>query len=89
MSLTSSITIIISLSLILPLIITGAAITLGLLCIYRLHLCTNKEGEEHQEEVHDEVMCPKDGEQFKISTNEAYTVLPLMEANVAYGVTCH
>ena len=36
---------------------------------------------------YDEVMCPKDGEQFKISTNETYTVLSLMEANVAYGVT--
>ena len=37
----------------------------------------------------DEVKYSKDREQITISTNEAYEVVPKMEGNATYGVTCH
>ena len=80
-------TVIISLVVFLVvIIIIVAVVTVGLMCIRRLHLCAKQE---QQEVVYDEVKYSKDREQITISTNEAYEVVPKMEGNAAYGVTCH
>ena len=80
-------TVIISLVVFLVvIIIIVTVVTVGLMCIRRLHLCAKQE---QQEVVYDEVKYSKDKEQIRISTNEAYEVVPKMEDNAAYGVTCH
>ena len=74
--------IIISLPLVLLVTITiGTVATVGL-C--RSRLCAKQEA--RQEPVYDVAVCVKDREHIRISTNEAYEVLPKMEGNVAYEV---
>ena len=74
--------IIISLPLALLVTITiGTVATVGL-C--RSRLCAKQEA--RQEPVYDVAVCVKDRERIRISTNEAYEVLPKMEGNVAYEV---
>ncbi|KAL5475200.1 hypothetical protein EMCRGX_G027271 [Ephydatia muelleri] len=73
-------TVIISLVVFLVvIIIIVAVVTVGLMCIRRLHLCAKQEQQEVVQ--HDKVVYSKNRERIRDSTNGAYEVLPEMEGN--------
>ena len=73
-------TVIISLVVFLVvIIIIVTVVTVGLMCIRRLHLCAKQEQQEVVQ--HDKVVYSKNSERIRDSTNGAYEVLPEMEGN--------